>query len=301
MVFVWRGSGITVPIFLFISGWIMSFWFEDTRLGNYPFLGWSMLWAGIVLTLQGAAVWGGGTPDPETGEIPFRRGHDFFWIPVLFWGVGFIGLSIWLINKEPAPGFTSSTNETTVEAYSDQAERTVNIYNPYEDSVDVLVSDLKTKEEIIEATIPPNSTRYKTFKCRPYYLQVNGSETKEKMRVHQAETHYSYEYDELWYILGGAMDMVLVDVTDVCDSTVTRPDIYDINWQSKIVERYNGKQIIEPYMEVSVTKKPIIYGVGDELPLTHKKRERIYTLIPVSSRTAVEEEYLDEWIIDLCY
>jgi len=99
MIFIWRGTGITVPIFFFISAWITSYWFEDTRLGNSAFIGWSMLWAGILLSLQGLAIYGGGLPDEETGEVPPKTYNDFFWIPVIIWGLGFIGLSIWLINK----------------------------------------------------------------------------------------------------------------------------------------------------------------------------------------------------------
>lgn len=302
MFIVWRGSGITVLIFTLLSGWIVSNWFDDTRLGNYPFVGWTLLWSGIVLTIQGALVWGGGTPDPDTGEVPFRRGHDFFWIPVLFWGLGFIGLSIWLVNKEPDPRFGgNATSPTPTEVYSDNEERMVNIYNPYADSVDVLVSDLKTKQEVIEATIPPYSTRYKSFACKPYYVQLNGDDYKSKMRVQKAETHYSYEYDQVWYVLDGEADMILLDVTSVCDSTSTREDIEAVNWKSKVKERYNGKQMIAPYVKATSTMKPVIYGVGDVLPMNHTKRERIFALVPVDDRDKLDEEYLDNWVIGICF
>ena len=53
---IWRGFGIVVPIVLLISAWITSYWFEDTRVGNTSYLGWTLLWAGIVLILAALAA-----------------------------------------------------------------------------------------------------------------------------------------------------------------------------------------------------------------------------------------------------
>ncbi|OFZ65851.1 MAG: hypothetical protein A3D92_12895 [Bacteroidetes bacterium RIFCSPHIGHO2_02_FULL_44_7] len=303
MVFVWRGSGITVPIFLFLSGFIMSNWYDDTRLGNYPFLGWTLFWAGIVLTLQGVAVWGGGKPDPDTGEVHIKKGHDFFWIPVLFWGLACIGFGIYFVNQPEAGAFTSSTTPPTEssEPYSKYEERMVNIYNPFDDSMQIVISDLATKEEIISTTVPAHSTRYKSFACVPYYLAVDGVERSERMRVTVARDRTANEYAEAWHILGGAMDVVLIDVTDVCDSAVVRDDIIAINWISKVKERYNGKQLVEPFVKYQASKKPVIFGINDDLPMSHRKRERVYAVVPVDDRNKLDEAYLDAWIISKCF
>lgn len=296
---VWRGSGITVPIFTFLSGYIMSFWYDDTRMGNYPYLGWTLLWAGILLTLQGAAVWGGGKPDPDTGQIHVKKGHDFFYIPVLFWGLGWIALSLWLVNKEPDPVYVSSEPETEA-VYTPEDERKVNIYNPYLDSMEVTVSDLRTKEEIITATIPPQYTNYDSFKCGPYYMKNNTLDVTGKMRVNPGKRNSMHEYNELWYVLDGAMDMVLVDVTSVCDSSVTQDEVIGIDWTTKIKEKYNGKQMIEPWVKYEAKHKPIIIGVGEALPLIHTKREQIYALIPVTNRNKLDEALLDDWVLYIC-
>ena len=296
---IWRGSGITVPIFTLLSGYIMSFWYEDTRIENYPYLGWTLLWSGILLTLQGAAVMGAGKPDPETGQIPLKKGHDFFFIPVLFWGLAWIGLSFWLINKSPEP--LPEIQDVAVDnVYSLDNERMVNIYNPYLDSMEVVITDLKTKEEIISATIPPQYTNYKSFVCGPYYVEIPSLERTDKMRVQKGERSSMHEYNELWYVLGGSMDLVLVDVTEVCDSTATKEEIIAVNWTSRVIEKYNGKQMIEPYVKYEVQKKPIIIGVGFDLPMSHTKRERVYALIPVTNRNKLNEDLLDDWVLYMC-
>lgn len=293
---IWRGSGITVPIFTFLSGYIMSFWYDDTRIGNYPYLGWTLLWAGILLTIQGAAVWGGGKPDPETGQIQLKKGHDFFFIPVIFWGLAWVGLSFWLINKEPDPQYVP-TETSTDSVYQLDDERMVNIYNPYLDSMEVIITDIKTKEELVSTTIPPQFTQYKAFSCGSYYVENKTYEYNAKMRVKAGKRNSIHEYKELWYVLDGAMDVVLVDVTEVCDSEVTEEETVAIDWRSKVVEKYNGKQMVEPFVKYDVKHKPIIIGIGFDLPTSHTKREHIYALIPVTSRNKLDEALLDDWIL----
>lgn len=96
MVFIWRGAGIMVPIVLFICCWICSYSFEDTRLGNPDYMGWSMIWAGIPLFIIGGLVAASNLPDAETGEKPEKSYNDFFFIPIWIWGLFFLGFGIYL-------------------------------------------------------------------------------------------------------------------------------------------------------------------------------------------------------------
>jgi hypothetical protein len=298
---VWRGSGITVPIFTFLSGYLMSFWYDDTRIGNYPYLGWTLLWSGILLTLQGAAVWGGGKPDPETGQIPIKKGHDFFFIPVLFWGLAWVGLSFWLINKQPDAQFSPPPSDpVTDSAFILDDERMVNIYNPYLDSMEVTITDFKTKEELVATVIPPQYTQYKSFKIGTYLVENKTFEITQKMRVKKGERNSRREYTELWYVLDGEMDLVLVDVTEVCDASVTQEDIEAVNWIPKIYDKYNGKQVVDAFVEFDVKRKPILIGVGASLPKSHAEREKVYAFIPVMNRNKLDESLLDEWIVYMC-
>ena len=303
MVFVWRGSGITVPIFLFISGWIVSYWIEDTTLGNSLFIGWTMLWAGIILTLQGVAVWGGGKPDPDTGEILTKKGHDFFWIPVVFWGLGFLAMGIWKINVEPIKfsfdaSDLSSTTSTEEVVSPEQEERMVNFYNPYNDSVFIELTDAKTNEYIIGATIPPVFTSYKKFEFKRYDIEIDGE--MDRITVSRPKKDNEDDYDEIWYIIGGKMDLVLVDVTDACDDDMTIEDITSIDWTKRIEKRYDGDKVIEPTLVSTKKKEKIIYGVGDKLPKHHRRKEFVYALIAVGDGVEPTDAFLDKKMLHIC-
>jgi hypothetical protein len=103
MVFIWRGSGITVPIILFICAWITTHWFEGTEvvgkaLANSSFLAWTFLWSGLAILLQAAVIVGMRPADRTVGANRPKAHHDFFWIPVWLWGVLFTSLSIWFFS-----------------------------------------------------------------------------------------------------------------------------------------------------------------------------------------------------------
>ena len=90
---VWRGAGILVPIAFFISGWITSYSFEDPTLGNAPYMFWTLLWSGIVVTLVGLLT----LPiskDEETGKWAYSGNHSFLWVPVIGWGLLFLFLCV---------------------------------------------------------------------------------------------------------------------------------------------------------------------------------------------------------------
>ena len=85
-----------VPIILLICGWIVSFWIEDTRLGNPDFMGWSLFWAGIPILLVGGLIAASNTEDEETGEKPEKTYCDLFFIPAWIWGLFFIVFGLYL-------------------------------------------------------------------------------------------------------------------------------------------------------------------------------------------------------------
>ena len=304
MLFIWRGLGILVPIIIFLSGLLMSVWFEDTRLGNYPFIGWSLFWAGIVISILGAMLFGGGgAVNPNTGEIGKGKSHDFFWIPMLFWGIGLTGLGIWLMNKEPLDGFgtetTVVTNEVFKETDNSNVERLLNVYNPSDDSIYVDVIDAKTKESVFDFYVPAWSTRYKAFGCKKYIIEIDG----DPMEIEMKPMMYKKkdDYDQLWIVAKANQDLLLVDVTDACGGDVTRGDIRDIDWTEKVIKRYNGRNLIEPKLISSPKKKRIIYSLGDKLPIDHEANEYIYTLLTVGkARSPINEDLADQ-IIGLCF
>lgn len=96
-----------VPIILAICCWITSYWFEDTRLGNGAYMGWSMIWAGIPLLLVGGLLAASNlteaedseetsTENNESDEVAQKSYNDLFFIPVWIWGIAFIAFGIYL-------------------------------------------------------------------------------------------------------------------------------------------------------------------------------------------------------------
>ena len=72
---IWRGAGIVVLIFFGISAWLTSYSFEDTRFGNPPYIGWTMIWASFPSFLLWLGLRGGNDEEKELepGEIPQQR------------------------------------------------------------------------------------------------------------------------------------------------------------------------------------------------------------------------------------
>ncbi len=106
MVFIWRGIGIVVPIIIFIVGWFVSLFFEDTRLGNGSFMGWVFFYSAIVFLIIGLLMLKIKKQKKTEGTESWTlRKHDFFFIPILFWAPILLVLSLFLIfssvKKEP--------------------------------------------------------------------------------------------------------------------------------------------------------------------------------------------------------
>jgi len=95
MVIFWKGAGIAVPILFFIAAGIVSFFVEDTRIGNATFMGWSLVLAGVFNILPALAAFAG----PEEGEEEDREqtGHAFFFLPIWMWVMGCLALGVFLL------------------------------------------------------------------------------------------------------------------------------------------------------------------------------------------------------------
>ena len=85
----------------------MSNFYEDTRLGNGDFMGWSMIWSAVPTFLLYLVLRKYHLKEKELapGEIApsqeekskYFTGHSFFWIPVAFWPFIFLFLGIYLV------------------------------------------------------------------------------------------------------------------------------------------------------------------------------------------------------------
>lgn len=98
MVIVWRGLGIAVPILAGIAAVIMSYFFDDTRLGNAPYIGWSLISASVPVLLVGLASLSSGE-EGEQGTGGWLQ-HTLFLIPVIAWFPIMLGGGIYLLMGE---------------------------------------------------------------------------------------------------------------------------------------------------------------------------------------------------------
>ena len=198
MVFIWRGFGIVVPIIFGLSAWITSYWFEDPKLGNTPYIGWSMLWAGIVLILFALMSFGGDLD--ENGEPTGKKSYnDFFWIPIWVWCLGFIGGSIYLINKDGSDSsshdyadnesyedeYSEDTyvSESTYEADESAEERNLYLYNCASDSIKINITETEEDGATFNFYVQGNDYEYVSIVPNGYTVKMNDYED----RIHLGE------------------------------------------------------------------------------------------------------------------
>lgn len=98
MTIVWRGAGILVPIAFVASIATMNSWYKGTSAGDAP-IAWALFWAALICLPLGLLTLPGKKTDPDTGVKVARRKHDFFFIPIIVWGLLFVGGSIYFFVK----------------------------------------------------------------------------------------------------------------------------------------------------------------------------------------------------------
>lgn len=338
MVFIWRGAGILVPIIFLISGWIVSYWFEDTRLGNPVFMGWTAFYAGIFNFVTGLGLMGMSDDNDnhniEPGEVPVKKKHDFFWIPVIVWGLLFGGWSAYLLI-----GGESQPKTSDIEYYDNEddendafgTKRVINYYNPTEDSMSYFIQD---RADFLESEyVGPLSFESKKYSEDTYLIagfdhmdeiqlslsdedfvededkytiveveNDDGTTSRVYHRIVNPETRDKNDYDESWIVLTGTHDLILVDVSMTCSDTITKGTIWDMNWMNNVEERYDGRDMIEPlYKKDPKGKTFTVMGPGERIPVKIGKKEIVYALIPIPHDQELTREYLRDKIIEVTF
>jgi hypothetical protein len=298
MVFIWRGFGIAVPIIFFLSGWITSYWFEDTRLLNSAFIGWSMLWAGIVLILFALASFGS-TVDEDGQPTGEKAYNDFFWIPIWVWSLGFIAGSIYLINKDDSRSSSSEysyvesdlDHEPIVEEVDEDEERNLYLYNCAADSIKINITETNDDDGSTFNFYVQNND-YEFVSVEPDRYTVIMNDYTQKINLRKSYKSHENDYDGAWLVLCAEIDLVAVDVTSLCKKDVTAEDVTEIVWMDKVIERYNGDDLIEPNLKSKRGGEVKVASPGYYIPEERKKRERIYALLPIDRALEVTEDFL---------
>ena len=307
MPLIWRGLGIAVPIIFFITGWIVSFWFGEgeTTLGNSSFIGWTAMYSGIVILLLGLAMLGAG--GGEDGEP--KKKHDFFYLPIFVWGLLLGALSLYLLvftGKAATPDEPVVENQEVV--VPAPTTRMVNLYNPTDAILTYIVADENGEGLISRKKVEPNSFQKlelekgtylfsaynedkKTTLSLPATKEIAADEKKYKMhkddegsfyqRILNPMTKENDDYDGAWLILDGETQMIVAEISDVCNAEVTTEDVEGMDWEAAIFETFEGNDLAEPMFK-QYKKDHLIKMIepGDKIPSEKAENEVYYMLIP---------------------
>jgi hypothetical protein len=297
MVFIWRGFGLMVPIVFGICAWIVSFWYEDTRLGNASFMGWSMFYTAIVLLLPGLAMWGGTTD--EDGTV---RKHDFMFVPILFWSLGLGGLCTYvLLQRDPSPSEDEDAAPVvqTTEDKEPEAEkvyRTVNFLNSSEDTLDCIIKTAGGSETV---TVNPHSWQPMDLLIDKYSFEVSDRKGK-VLATYSADkfeepSSSKVDYESGWVQLdNGGHKLVLVDVTVMMPADYTTKDLAKTDWTKQVVEVYDGKSFMEPQVPKEAKYNSRVLEPGDLLPSKVGTDEKVYALVTVPADEELTNKYFIE-------
>lgn len=309
---VWRGAGILVPILFFLSGFITSYWYEDVTLGNTEYMKWTLLWPGILLTLIGLALLPIGT-DEETGKKKYVGNHDLFWIPMVVWGILFLSFSIKFFVSDTPAEEDAAYEEMYPEEGDDVAEasdyemnakgikegeRVVKIYNPTDEAITIYIYAPGDSKNSLSADVPAKDNQFIALTEGDHVVQFNN--TMKEFSVTGSSTLDNHNSDDVWIVLADDVDLLLVDVTASC-SKITQSELREIDWLGSIYNRYRGNEKIDMNVKQRDGKYMVIREPYYNLPISHTDEEHIYSIIPIPSDVKETDEFIEEFIISICW
>lgn len=322
MVFVWRGIGIIVPILFFIVGCIVGIFIDDQRLGNPRFIGWTSFYSAILLTLIGLAVFGG-TKEEGADENQPKKKHDFFFIPVLFWGLILGALSAYLLIFAGKPDDKASDKSDSVPVVKEQkVYRKINIFNAGDDTLKYVVADEKglierdylnpmtfDPIELVEsnylfsafdpegnATISLPDEKYANDKSK--YVVMKDDKGSFYLRSVHAPTPDSSDYDEGWLLINGTDNMAVVNITEACAAGMTAEKIKAVDWMTKVDKMHDGHDLIELNLKAANKNgKLIVLKPGEKVPGQVGPNDTVYMLSLVDREIELDKDILASRIL----
>jgi flagellar basal body-associated protein FliL len=314
MVLIYRGMGIIVPIVFFITGWIVSFWFKDTRLGNPDFVGWTSFYTAIVCFFLGIGTLGSIDEKDHYGNPLPKKKHDFFFIPIIIWALILGGLSAYLLLSG------GKKEEAVKEELPVAMAPVIHFYNPTGDTLDYLiytkdgVSDQQALEPFSTAKINAPDKSYvlgalntsgEATMTLPYYEEYDAKlyeKVKEENRTIEQRLIRSLskqpnDYEDNWFLLDGSYDMILVDVSEIYEGTIKKEKIAKIDWMKKIKSRHPGSELIELSIAPSTPNGSVYVSDPDTyLPVSNPKDRSVYMILTFGTHEEVTNEVIKESI-----
>lgn len=313
MVIIYRGLGVLVPIVLFICGWIVSFWYKDTRIGNPDFMGWTLFYTSIVCLLLGLGTFSTAAEQEDSGQRSAKKRPHFFFIPIIFWAPIFGGISAFLLlssGKKAEDKITEQTEVSTVPV--------IHFYNPTADTLDYLIytkdglSEQETLEPFTTAKVEAPGKSYvlgalnrsgEATMTLPYYEdydaklyeRVKEGDKSVDQRLIRPLSKQPNDYEDNWMLLDGSYDLIVVDVTELYEGTIKKEKVAKIDWMKKIKSRHAGSELIElniapPSASGSVyVSDPYTY-----LPFSNEKDRSVYMILTFENKAEVTNDFIKE-------
>ena len=310
----WRGFGIGVFVIFLICAWIMSYQFDDTSFGNGMYMGYTMLCAfapTLVMYLalrknhlKEKELAPGEIAKPQEEKSKIFTGHSFFFIPVAIWPLIFLVGGLYFSFSSKGGVETSTSNTEVRDIKEDKVlgdnefygELVINFWNPYSDSTQV-ITYYDDDQLRMDETIAPNYIIYGTYDAGLYSVETRHYKNIENIDVRGSGDIDEGSYHQGWYVLNPELDLLLVDVNDIC-ADIMESDVRAIDWSKRVEERYIGGTLI--VAELISEGNSVDYKVIDPdraIPTTKGDSESIYALVPINYKDDVTDEYLDDYFV----
>jgi hypothetical protein len=312
MVIIYRGLGILVPIVLLIAGWIVSFWYKDTRIGNPDFMGWTLFYTAIVCLLLGIGAYGAGEEErAANGQRVAKKRPHFFFVPIIFWGPIFGGISAFLLLSSG-----KKADDKTNEALIVSTVPVIHFYNPTTDTLDYLIyakdglSEQQALDPFTTAAVEASGKSYvlgalnrsgEATMTLPYYEEydaklyetVKDGERSIDQRLIRPLSKQPNDYEDNWLLLDGSYDLMVVDVTELYDGTIKKEKVAKIDWMKKIKSRHSGSELIELSIAPSTPKGSVyVSDPNTYLPVSNAKERSVYMIITFDSKEEVTNDFI---------
>lgn len=295
MVIFWRGFGLIVPIVIALCAWIVSYWFDDTRIGNASYSGWVCFYSAIILLLPGFGMWGGTNNEDGT-----RSRHDFMFIPVLFWSLGLGAISAYVLltrDSEPDTSTTSVVDEEDDEEDEPaKVYRVVNFVNSSSDSMTVVIRD--DQGEVERLGLGSKAWNSLNLEVKKYTFTSYNSRDEIVFKWKDKEITAADEtaaYTSQWVQMdGGEHNMILIDLTPLWPEDFMKSDLQSVDWSKQIITTYKADDIMSPSFPKDAGDKDVILEPGDLIPAPAKTGRKIYGLLNVPADQELNNEYLVE-------
>jgi hypothetical protein len=112
------------------------------------------------------------------------------------------------------------------------------------------------------------------------YTMFKDDESSFFQRILNPATIETDDYDEAWLVLDGKKDLLLIDLSPVTTSDITPEEVAAVNWEDKIQERYDARDLIEPlYNQYKKGKQIKVLAMGEKLPSTVSDDDMYFLLV----------------------